>query len=330
MFDINLLKKITIRELTNKSHIQLENVFLYVYEDTVGFNILFDENNIYTTSFEGLCGNNNYCEKKIDLTQYISLENTHCMLMFNDAFIPCHNYEQFIHSFNYIKDNKDSILFYETNNKLYNQFINFIANHINNVPTNKIIKISPYKLYKINKVIIPNLYYNKENGKILYSDVLENIIPKNNNKNKYYNIKLINQHNLTNNRSFINCNEISKILYDNNYLEVNNRSEYEKQICIQNSKYLILSWGGNHLINCYFSLFNKKKRILILCHKSYYSEYIHLGFYELRNSENIYESKGYSGNYIRFVFDIDDTLEGLDTIIKSFENYNYNNIDIQK
>jgi hypothetical protein len=108
-----------------------------------------------------------------------------------------------------------------------------------------------------------------------------------------------------------------------NYVLLDTSNEYQKQIQLRNSQYLILNWGGNHFINGNFSLYDTNKPILIVCHYSYNHEYSKIKGYSKNGILDNIDFK----NKIRYIFDIPDEIENLDKIIEDFDLDIYRNLN---
>jgi hypothetical protein len=304
------------------NYISLTDVYLYIYNEENLSCVIFDDEYIYTFY--------DFVINSLDLNKFEYLDKEYTSIMGNESGIPSHYYEKTLKNFDFLMDREyKNVLVYDTNNLFYNNLNYFMYKHIfkKNLSYTKIKSKQLYKIKKLNAGILTHSVILKEGSyenKIRrFNLVLNEIIPVKEMK-KYYNLKLKN--NITNcctqTRCFINSDIITDILQNNNYIELNKENEYEKQIQLRNSQYLILSWGGNHYINAVFSLYNCNKPILILCHHSYKHEYETLYGYSYNKNidTNLY------GNKIRFVFDIEDELTNLNELINDFETHYYNDI----
>jgi hypothetical protein len=184
------------------------------------------------------------------------------------------------------------------------------------------------KLYRIKKLTLSIADKKQHDSFTFFSKKLDEIIPEKEEKFKYFNLKLQqnSSENWTGARSFKNDKYILTTLADKGYKPIDMSDEYSKQVCLRNSSYLILNWGGNIQING-VSLYNKNKPILVLCHLSYKHEYQNFAAYKKRNSDNVADDDTYK-NKIRWVFDLPDNVKDLDKIIASFEKdyENFNTI----
>jgi len=244
--DITILENCYIK-ITNNSllnYIIFDDLYIYIIIDNDYLNrdILNNSENILNNENENI--------------QYYN--ETYICLLCQESIVPSHFYNQFAYMFNnsFIKNNSN-IIIYDTDNYFYNNLINFIKNNIFDITDKNIFKIKNNVLYKIKKLIIYPIKSNNINNYANYLDLFIN----NEKKEKFYNIKFnIESYVWTQNRGFNYSDELISILNKNNYIKLDTSSEYNKQIQLQNSEKLILTWGGNHAINFLFSLYNKKKR----------------------------------------------------------------------
>ena len=315
----NCYIKITNNNLLN--YIIFDDLYIYINGNNDYFNrhILNECENIVNNESEDIANKN---------IQYYN--ETYICLLCEESSIPSHFYEQFVCMFNklFIKNNSN-IIIYDTDNYFYNNLINFIKNNIFDITDKNIFKIKNNILYKIKKLFI---YPINENNRINYTNYLDLFIinEKNEKKKKYYNIKFnIDAYVCTQDRGFNYSEELINILNKNNYIKLDTSSEYNKQIQLQNSEKIILTWGGNHIINLVLSLYNKNKEALILCNIKYKHEYINTEFYKYRDNNNYYIGI-MDFNYIMFVYDICDEIINLQNIITTFEHMKINKIDYRK
>jgi hypothetical protein len=312
-----------IKDLTDKNWLELENVFVWIYDKKNQLDhVIYDENTRYICAYHN-AGLEEHLLKKIsnlpDLktTPFIEIEEATSFL-YQSALPAAHNYMPFAASYENLQNKKlGTILTYETDYGFYNSFIDFVVEHM--IDVDHVYKCKTGGLYKVKKL---KLSVNREDvyKKFhLYSKKLDEIIPNTGTNHKSYNLKLSSNSKLNvtgGKRSFTNEQYILNVMKKYNYLPLDFTSEYNKQISLRNSSTIILNWGGNHYINC-SSLFDKKKNILVLCHKGYAHEYNET-FQYLNRTQNYADSKVY-GNNIRFVYDLDDEIPNLDEIVNDFE-----------
>lgn len=314
-----------IAELTDGDHVVLNDVFIYVLPAGGMHHIVYDADTRYILQYA--C---DYVEKyalditppDINTTDYVAIDEAYSCL-YQGAKPPSHNYLQFVRSYQYLSKNKiNTMLVYDVNYPSYNAFNQFAADHL--VQLQSIYKCKLGVLYKVKKLTlgISRGVKMQHESFMLFSKKLDEIIPKTENKLKYFNLKLQqnNKQNWTGERSFKNDDYILTTLATHNYLPLDMTSEFSKQTCLRNSSYLIFNFGGNIQINgpC---LFNKNKPILVLCHISYKHEYENSTAYKKRVND-ITDDNTYKNN-IRWVFDLPDDVVDLDKIIESFErDYN--------
>jgi hypothetical protein len=311
-------------DIKDKNYIELNNVYIYIVNNQWLSYTLFDKKYIYIYSENNSLNEHQkiFDISKINMDDYEYLYNNYHLFLYQTSLIPSHNYHQILLTFEYLINNKiTNILSYDTDNKPYNNMLNFITNFIINNKNINNTRIKCNKLYKINRLRVGiSNKINLNNNLILYKNLLDNIVPSMTQK-KYYNLKIVDKNNLeyysSPSRCFTNFNQINNTMTKNNFTNLSTYDEYEKQVQLRNSSMLILNWGGNHVINAYFSLYLKNKSILILCHIGYEHEYRILKK-NLINT-NILDTSDY-GNKIRYVFDLSDDICNLDDIIKNFED----------
>jgi hypothetical protein len=301
----------------------LENCYIKITDNELLNYIIFDDSYIYVNGYNYLNryilneNINNITEQNITDQNIEYYNESYICLLGQESSVPSHFYEQFIYMFDnlFIKNNSN-IIIYDTDKYFYNNLINFIKNNIFDITDKNIFKIKNNVLYRIKKLFI---YPVNTNNRINYTNFLD-LFVNNEKKEKYYNIKFnTDSYVFTSCRGFNYSEELISILNKNNYIKLDTSSEYNKQIQLQNSEKIILTWGGNHAINLIFSLYNKKKEALILCNIKYKHEYINTEFYKNRDNNNYYIGV-MDLNYVMFVFDIEDNIKNLQNIITTFEN----------
>jgi hypothetical protein len=306
-----------------KNKIELNNCYIKNIDTKILNYILYDINYIYLNSHEyfskDLIKYNLYELHTTVIDNFEFLDNTYILLLFQESAVSSHFYEQFVRMFDSsLINNNNNIIIYNTEDIYYNSSINFIIKYIFN-SNNKIIRIKNNVLYKIKNLIIYPIDYKSDNGILHYGKFLDSFIDNREKKN-YYNIKFNTDKNLwTSLRSFNYSNNIINILEKNKYIQLDISNEYNKQLQLQNSEKVILTWGGNHTINMIMSLYMKSKELLILCSIDYNNEYTDFELYKYKDINNYYIGL-YHNNYVMFVFDIKKDIENLESILYIFEN----------
>lgn len=313
----------------NDTTIEPENVFLYIPYPGLLFYI-YDNNYYYSYSTnyyfsrhidEDIANNNKIInsltmDKEIDNS--LSSEEGYYLLAYKEPLVPSHNYEfilTYLNAYNLYSKQNITYLVLKTNNAYYNNLINFLRENI--LPSHSIEYVECDKLYNIKKLHIINYLKNNNHHDAFtqYTSILRDkfasqyISPQ-----KIYHIKFNtnNQFCWTKDRSFCENPYILDILAKYNYKPLDADNEIHKQLMLQNSRYGILSWGGNMHINLDMSSYNQQKFFLILCHQSYEHEYQDLVF-----QNNICDTIR-CGNFVRYIQNID--FNNFDNIILDFEN----------
>jgi hypothetical protein len=302
--------------------ITISNVYIEMTSEKILNYIIYDNKYIYLNQENNYLNRPavNYTISETDNLNIINLTGEYTCLLTQEAAVPSHNYEQFAGSFNssFINNSKAKIIIYDTNDVFYNTLNNFIINNIFNGVN--CYKIKPFTVYKIEKLL---LYKVSPKNYLEYSKFLSSITKINNPeyiKQKYYNVKFNDDINLwTPSRGFNHTEEINDALIKYNYNKLDTSSEYNKQIQIQNCEKIILTWGGNHVINMMYSLLNANKEIMVLCSIKYFHEYSKNPHYKDKDVDNCYVGK-YNNNNVFWCFDVDDNIKNIEILICRFEN----------
>jgi hypothetical protein len=244
------------REIFNVNQkVILKNSYIKITNEKLLNYIVFDDKHIYKNGTDSL----NRClleNNTIDTTHNENCKGTYLLLLGQESIISAHFYEQFVSMYSDdFRQYKNNIIIYDTNDVFYNSFIDFITHYILEIDETKIIKIRKNILYKIENLIIYPINMNSDKNILNYGNFL-NYFNCTIEKKKFYNIKFNTSSNtITPERSFRYSDEIIVILEKNHYTQLDVSSEYNKQIQLQNSEKIILTWGGNYYINFTFSLF---------------------------------------------------------------------------
>lgn len=297
----------------------LNDVYIKISNQKLLNFVLYDKENIYCNSSDYLNRSFvDYDDSALSDNYDILCDNNALCLLTQEAVVPSHNYEQFVRSYCDDMKKNNLLILYETDNVFYNSFVDFITKYI--LKNDKTIKIKKDTVYKLKSIEIYHCIFKNDKNMLNYAKSLDVFIDDKHKKN-YYNIKFdTDKHNWTGSRSFVHCDKIIDVLSKHSYSQINTFDEYTKQINLQNSNKLILTYGGNHHINMIMSLYGKNKNVLILCHISYKNEYINSYVYKNRNENNCYIGKNY-GNNVMYVFDLDSKIDNFEKLVVDFDKY---------
>jgi hypothetical protein len=277
----------------------------------------------------------------LDLTDAEYLDGTYWSLLFQTSAIPSHHYHQLLLSLEMlcnaaagggggmpplanilVYDTDENGFYHGLNSFVLDKFLRSRCAHAGG-DTPALTGIRHGVVYKVKRLMVSVQMENNENHIYFYQGLLNDVIPAAETKLKYYNLKLMDaaseefQKCWSQNRSFIGIEETRTCLESAGYKPLDTTQEYSKLCQVRNASFLILNWGGNHIINAHYASAGRNMPILVLCHHSYKNEYFPL---QREPSIRFVDTRDF-GNRVRYVFDVPDQIENLQEIIDDFENF---------